>query len=865
MPAPEEVARDRARSHPAPTPAPTPAIERLIDRVARRLTRLVWMHGVSTACAALALWLAFAFIADWALHLPAGVRWIHLALLVAIPSVFLARDLVRPLRRRPRRSGLAVLVERAHPELHELLVSAVELNAAKAPSGDPELIAVLSRDAEARAREIDIRGVFDGRGPRRRMFAAGGACAGCALLLVMNAAEARVFLKRIAGGDVPWPQRTHLSIEVPLSGAVHGAKAAQAELAGAEAGDASADHAPDAARAPGRIVVRIARGSDVPVIVRAEGAVPEEVTLHFSGGHKAVLASSGGNVFRTLLRSCQENTEFYATGGDDQDDDPTVSLVVLQPPDVSGLAVDIHPPSYSGLAPSTVFDRDVEVLAGSQLAVHVLVEPPEARGVVRILPEDRVVQLAKSPFPAPTQRPEVTDAGAARDASATPAGSAPREGLGFELTAEKSLRYRFELTDDTGLSNPDPGLFGVAVIEDRPPEVEILSPGRGDFDTVLGGWIALRARAEDDFGITRMSWSSVPATENDASAVRAPNPLEFVAVPPAASERMAGGKLGPDGVRDDRGARDDRVARDERTARDRADAPRGLGAQVARAAVIARRRIEVKELSAGEAVVEGQQFQVQVIAADNCEPKAHEGRSAPVRIRVVSPDEFLRRVQDRLARAQAAAGALSELQRDKSRRALDLLAVIESDQLVPEGASAELNAALVGQKRVQGDARSLSRELAAIAESVLYARIDDHATALLEFIDKRAAEATGRGFDPAPWRDLASAYRQGTLGSAGLSGKLVDIVGLALEISEDVSGTASDALARAQDTVDLARVHAELGTATAAQKSCVTKIERLLELLSEWDNFQSVLSLTRDIMNGEKSLEERTKQFAKEH
>src|SRR6185369_16551564 len=105
-----------------------------------------------------------------------------------------------------------------------------------------------------------------------------------------------------------------------------------------------------------------------------------------------------------------------------------------------------------------------------------------------------------------------------------------------------------------------------------------------------------------------------------------------------------------------------------------------------------------------------------------------------------------------------------------SRRALDLLSVLESDQLVPEGTSAELSAALVGQRRVQGDARALSRELAAILESVLYARIDERAGALLDFVDQRLLAATGRGFDPAPWRELSSAYAQGSLGSAGLSG-----------------------------------------------------------------------------------------------
>jgi hypothetical protein len=36
-------------------------------------------------------------------------------------------------------------------------------------------------------------------------------------------------------------------------------------------------------------------------------------------------------------------------------------------------------------------------------------------------------------------------------------------------------------------------------------------------------------------------------------------------------------------------------------------------------------------------------------------------------------------------------------------------------------------------------------------------------------------------------------------------------------------------------------------------------------MLAEWDNYQSVLSLTHDILNGQKNLKERTKVFAKDH
>ena len=39
----------------------------------------------------------------------------------------------------------------------------------------------------------------------------------------------------------------------------------------------------------------------------------------------------------------------------------------------------------------------------------------------------------------------------------------------------------------------------------------------------------------------------------------------------------------------------------------------------------------------------------------------------------------------------------------------------------------------------------------------------------------------------------------------------------------------------------------------------------LLEQLAEWDNYQSILTLTRDLLNGQKNLSERTRQYIQEH
>jgi hypothetical protein len=542
-------------------------------------------------------------------------------------------------------------------------------------------------------------------------FALGaGTAALCLLVLIGNPAAARIFFQRIAGGDTPWPQRTRLLVEIPTIG--------------------ERDLSPQAPADPDReITVRVARGSDVPVVVRAIGVVPDDVVLHFAGGHELVLGASGGNTFRTLLRSCQEDMEFYVTGGDDDDELPRIRLTVLQPPDVAGLAVSIEPPAYSGLPARTEFDRDVEVLAGSRIAVRVLPDPANATGVARLLPDDRVVPLSSAQFPAVPQP----------DGEKPPV---PREGLGFELTAEKSVRYRIELKDDSGLTNPDPGLFGITVVDDRAPEVEILSPGRGDVDTVLTGLVALRARAEDDFGLVGVTWTARGASEDASDPARPPSELPW---------KLVGAAVPSD-----------------------ADAaePKKSGA-AARVHAIARQTLEVAALGGGEPVVEGQQFQLIVSATDNCAPTPHEGRSAPVRVRVVAADEFMRRLQDRLARAQASTSALSELQREKNRRVLDVLAALESDALLQEGSSAEIASAVTGQRRVQGDARALARELAGLAEAVLYARIDERAGAMLEHIDQAFAQSEGRGFDPEPWKELAAESRSGRLGAGGLASKLV--------------------------------------------------------------------------------------------
>ena len=789
----------------APLP-PTPALDRLIERVRARLGRLVVLHGLGTTAAVAAGWMAFAFLADWLLHVPAPVRIFHLLVLVALPAFVAVRWLVRPLRARPDAAGTAVLIERAHPGHAELLVSAVELRAARDPSGDRVHVERVLTEADRRAATLDAAPVLDAREPRRRALIGFASVAAVALLFVWNAEAARTFVARMAGGGTAWPQRTHLAIEIPMTSAV-----AAAEIAAQTGGDEE-------------IVVRVARGSDVPILVRAEGDVPEEVVLHFEGGHRSVLGSAGGPVFRTLLRSVQEDVSFHATGGDDQDGAPRARLVVLQPPDVTRIAISIQPPAYSGLPARIEADPDVQVLAGSKLVVHIVTSPADVSGKARLLPEDRVIDLVPAAFPRTGEEAQV-------------------EGQAFEIVAERSVRYRFEIVDAQGLSNPDPGLFGITVVEDRAPEIEVLSPGRGDFDTVAGGLLPLRVRAQDDFALARIGYEiTPPGVEAGNGELR---DLEWRVLTP--DERAAAEpERGPT-------ARAVGIARARLAVRDLAAPPQPVDAALG--------GTETQDLALA---IEGQQFQLVVRALDAAEPRPHEGRSAPLRVRVVAPEEFLRRIQDRLARAQSQTTALLELQRTKRRVALEMLTALTSDAPGADETQSELALMVTGERRVQGDARSLSRELSGAAEAVLYARIDERAGGALELLDAALSQSLTRGFDPEPWRELARATRGGELAGSGLTAKLIDIAAIALEISEDLSPNGVTAFTRAQDATALDEVREHLAAAEKSQGAVIERLERLLERLAEWDNFQSVLGLTRDILNGQKSLSERTRQNAKE-
>jgi len=772
----------------------TPTLERLLASLAGQLGRLAWMQGLGAVLVVLALWLSFAFVADYALHVPRAVRWMHLAVCVVAPLFALWRLGLAPWLRRPDRAGLAVLLERERPQLQQLLVSAVQLQQAPPADAHPELVQRVLRSAEMEAARLDLAGVLDPRTPRR--WLAGGVCTALGVFAASRAwpEHAAIFAARLLGAEQPWPQLTQLELSLGV-----GLETAQLE--------------PTA----NGVRVRLPRGSDAPIVVRALGEQPDDVRLHLGNDNSVALSAGADGLYRTVLRGLREDVLLSASGGDDRDREPTLEIVVLEPPDIAGLAVRITPPAYTALPERIEFDRDVEVLAGSMVQVAIRPEPTNARGVVHLLPADERVELTPTRFPNNVAS-EAGSAPAGADASNDAVDGAP-DALGFSLLAQQSLRYRIELTDDTGLSNPDPGLFAIQVVRDERPQLEWLAPARSELETLPRGAVRLLARADDDFGLQGAQWRSKRTGEAEATWAE----LELAALPEEA----------------------DAAARPQ--------------------ARLAGLLVDVATLAGLERPLQpGDQLEFELRAFDT-RPRSADGEldpagvasATPLRVRLVSEEDFLRRLGDRLARVRVQTAEAESVARERVRRTGDLLRALEGDQGLP---SANDTTGLVsGQRRLQSDLDALSRELASCVENVLYARLDESAAPALADLDARLARTSARTFPALAWREFAAAARAGTVFTPGVPGQLTALLERALALSVSNSPQAIDALERATRAAELDAAHNSLSQALEAQTAVHTGLVELLEQLAEWDNFQAVLTLTRDILTRQKTVRDRTR------
>ena len=150
------------------------------------------------------------------------------------------------------------------------------------------------------------------------------------------------------------------------------------------------------------------------------------------------------------------------------------TLSVQPRPLITGITHNEHYPAYTGLPPRTqVEGGDVAVPAGTRISLSISASHP--------LSETWLAFEGGTRLSARVQNNTAT----------------------IELTVSGDNRYVVGLKDTLGITNRDPVQYRMLALQDHPPEIRLLRPGR-DIELGEGMQVALLAEAHDDFGVAHM-------------------------------------------------------------------------------------------------------------------------------------------------------------------------------------------------------------------------------------------------------------------------------------------------------------------------------------------------------------------------
>lgn len=490
------------------------------------------------------------------------------------------------------------------------------------------------------------------------------------------------------------------------------------------------------------------------------------VHLRSPDGQRTTLAMrrEGQGDYTTTIPAISEDLTCWFKAGDDSTADRPLHVRVVARPTVVESLVAVDPPPYAIHAVPVLSDLaggEVRAVAGSTL--HVSIRSSKPVGV-----EPDGVATASLQFV---------------DGSRIPLhfGAADRQLVetDFELTADAQFRVR--LVDTDGFENRGGRTYRIEARPDQPPNVVLLEP-RSVTEVTPDGSVSLLVRADDDFGITALS---IVGRNLDTDA-----PFEL-----GLTDRMA---VTPAG---------DRVLALAEHVWD--IAPLGLQP----GAVLAYQAQAADNFPGGPVAPPSSSPDGSAEAAIG--PQV--GRSAQLRLNIISPTDFESRLRDELTLLQA-----------RVRQAvLDQQALNDETQALAAAADpgapptdADLEAA-AGQSRRQvrlaNRVQDLSRRFDRLGKRMTYNKVRD-----------------------SQQRD--------------------QVHGIARTLSQTAAGPMSSAARRLGDAGqrEVADRRGLLGQAGADQQAAIDALAQTIRLMDQWGDFQEAVTKTRDLLDRQQSVRSAT-------
>ncbi|MEW5978089.1 MAG: DUF4175 family protein [Acidobacteriota bacterium] len=415
-----------------------------ISEVRQRFRWIVLAKGMLvTLTGSLAgLVLAVILVDHWN-YSDAAITFGRMASLV-LAIALLAWFVVRPLLRKVGDVQIARYIEERNPSLQERLVSAVEMaeRERNAITRHP-FLPLLVRDAVQRSQHIQAKSLFN---PREPFLSGAVSLALIALFVFVQVFGPSFFqyatLKLYAGWMIP---NTDPLYQLEVS--------------------------------PGNIKIR--KGSDQVITTRLIGFDAREVAIYSryeSGGAWQVApmeSSKESNAFSFIFLDVNEKIHYYVQAGSVKSHEYTISVVEV--PRVERINLTYRFPAYTGLP--TKFEEDGgDIYAVKGTVVLLEAQTSADAASARIVLEDGTAS-------------EMQKSGISR--------------FRGEVTVRSDSAYRIELTDFSGEAGIASHEYSITALEDQPPIISILKPGRDRQVTKLEE-VLTEVKADDDFGVNSL-------------------------------------------------------------------------------------------------------------------------------------------------------------------------------------------------------------------------------------------------------------------------------------------------------------------------------------------------------------------------
>lgn len=412
-------------------------IARRLAGLGRRIRLYLLVDGLAVFTVAALAFMLITLGIDYFARLDWDMRVAQLVSILAMLAAVGWWFVVRPLRVPVGLEQLAVLVERSHPQLHSLLVTAVDfLNRPVGPTASPAMVEQVIRQATHDASRVSFGSVLGHQRARRRATVS-VCCIGAVAALSLTAGDTMgLWLRRnVLLQNLNWPQRNRLTVENLVDG----------KLVVPRNEDLTVSAAVDPGYEPPRqVFIEIENAAGVRTREQMPAVSRQDVR------------------FTHTFERIAQSQRCRISGGDALTD--WFDIEVVDRPQIRNAVIEVAPPAYTRMEPYELRAGQTvaEVLPGSEVRFRIEANKPLVRAVLMREETNREAELGEAQS---------------------------RDGITFHsaITPTTTSTYQFALLDTLGLTDRServvPVRFSIRLIADKPPVVKMRIKDAGDMIT----------------------------------------------------------------------------------------------------------------------------------------------------------------------------------------------------------------------------------------------------------------------------------------------------------------------------------------------------------------------------------------------